>query len=503
MGIKGENASAIWRESKDGGVRIPRAAVAEDGIRKRFGLSGTPIREKDKNDRFAMDHAERAEDSMNYVAVRKRYRAGLWLATIGEIMLVVAHLAVMKANDTWGNLAAVELLAKLVVWAGVVAWVVFFVGFMFGYKFCGISRERWMTGQGPETDKSRWEHSFDDRAPWMDYWPLLLLFFLIVVLGGAFGAMRLRNPSLIKLVDEGNLSAVQHRLEQDSSLLGQVDREGAEPLIRAVKNGNPKMVDLLLRYGAALDVPDKQGRTALFHAIGNADMMGRLLEAGAAVNVQDGDGETPLHRAITQRSLGCMELLLGNGADINAADRESNTPLLLAVKTGFEGYRTLLENGADPNLADQLGHAPIHYAVEKELADVALTLIEEGANPAERSRQDWTPLHTAALNGSIPMMELLLRSHVPVDIGNSKSQTPLYCAVAKNQPEAIRFLVENGANLDNLDGRGNTYLHVALNMDNLEAAACLIELGVDVDLKNAAGVSSRELLESLGREDLL
>jgi hypothetical protein len=107
------------------------------------------------------------------------------------------------------------------------------------------------------------------------------------------------------------------------------------------------LLKLLLENGASQSVnvlDDYRIRQApLHHVVGGYGygtknqkrIVQLLISYGADVNLKDGEGETSLHLAA---SYGCpleiIELLLEKGADINAQNAESKTPLQLADENG-------------------------------------------------------------------------------------------------------------------------------------------------------------------------
>uniref|UniRef100_A0ACD5UFY4 Uncharacterized protein n=1 Tax=Avena sativa TaxID=4498 RepID=A0ACD5UFY4_AVESA len=99
--------------------------------------------------------------------------------------------------------------------------------------------------------------------------------------------------------------------------------EQGTPLLIAAKNGNTRMLELLLRHQA------------------NPNTVVHLFY-------------TPLSYAISACSLKCVELLIKAGADVNAG-RPVITPLMLAASYGFAcGIKCLLEAGADASIRDEL-----------------------------------------------------------------------------------------------------------------------------------------------------
>jgi uncharacterized protein len=100
-----------------------------------------------------------------------------------------------------------------------------------------------------------------------------------------------------------------------------------------------------------------------------------VLKAGAEVQAADKNGVTALHHAVRFRSPTAVKTLIEQCADINCACRRSgSTPLHRAVtSTGAPGtagrheeaqqiIRLLLAAGADPSLTNKSGRTPADYA---------------------------------------------------------------------------------------------------------------------------------------------
>jgi tankyrase len=105
-----------------------------------------------------------------------------------------------------------------------------------------------------------------------------------------------------------------------------------------------------------------------------------LLKAGADVNATDKNGVTALHHAVRFRNAVAVETLLEHGAAVNQACRRSGaTPLHRAV-TASGAPRTagkqiearqiidiLLRYGADPTIKNHRGLQPADYTHDEEL----------------------------------------------------------------------------------------------------------------------------------------
>eukprot|EP00795_Rhopilema_esculentum_P010487 gene10487-19198_t len=91
------------------------------------------------------------------------------------------------------------------------------------------------------------------------------------------------NSLLHSAVVEGDVELVQRLLLDDPTSVNKLGLEGTAPIHEAAINGDLQCLELLIRYGADLEVKDKCKRTALEYAVfaGNFDCAALLLRFGA------------------------------------------------------------------------------------------------------------------------------------------------------------------------------------------------------------------------------
>lgn len=131
-----------------------------------------------------------------------------------------------------------------------------------------------------------------------------------------------------------------------------VDGEnGYTALITAVNRKHVGNIEVLLRYGASVDIRDGAGYTALMRACGGAppEIAERLLESGADPNIPCQNGTTPLMHAAFFNQEKVARLLLRAGAKINVRAPKGNatmsgyTAIELARKMRASGVLTAIE----------------------------------------------------------------------------------------------------------------------------------------------------------------
>lgn len=128
-------------------------------------------------------------------------------------------------------------------------------------------------------------------------------------------------------------------------LINAGDAKGFTPLIIAVYNNQPSVVDILLQNGADTNAQDFSGNTALMGACfkGYVTLAEKLIAAGADVNLRNGQGAPALTFAATFGQLEIAKRLLQHGAEINYPDSRGKTPLDHAVIQENEAMVELLQ----------------------------------------------------------------------------------------------------------------------------------------------------------------
>ena len=218
----------------------------------------------------------------------------------------------------------------------------------------------------------------------------------------------------------GHVEVVRLLLAAPGINVNLAEMEGATPLCIAAQVGQEEEVKLLLDAPTVrIDARKADGATALFNAA--QDNFPRIVEVlikrGADVNLALDTGTTPLVFAAHSGHIEVVRVLLRAPAiEVNHMTKSAITALAMACAKGHQDVATLLlEKGADPNIAHDNGIAPLHTACLRGRTDIVKILLDAGADmdgetaiiPADGVADSYTPHRIAELMGHREIMTLL------------------------------------------------------------------------------------------------
>lgn len=258
------------------------------------------------------------------------------------------------------------------------------------------------------------------------------------------------------------------------------------PLLHlAAQEGFLPAAEILLSYGADLELPDSSLRTplAIAAAEGRSDMTKYLLSKGASVDTLDSHGWTPIMLAAARQSLDVVQILESHGANTTQLDAQGRTLLHLSVAFGNSPsvFHHLLRRGFNPYALDNNGRCPLHIAISRGsgfqpgvwdsglllsmpdgpfnvFSDFVFTM-EPAALPrlfrcmprnkadvlinrSERGRR--SPVCALAVTGNVEAFRMLLRLGVDMEVEGSEHGTPLMEAAVNGRLEVVKMLVRYG-----------------------------------------------------------
>jgi uncharacterized protein len=202
----------------------------------------------------------------------------------------------------------------------------------------------------------------------------------------------------------GELDRVKSLLDSDPALASAKNESGVSAALTSVYSGRKEIRDLLLAYGAKLELQDAA-------AVGRLDRVKEIVEESPAAqaNSFSSDGFPVVALASVFGHLDVARYLTEKGADINAA------------ATNGTGYNAL--TGAVAS-----GHA-----------EIVKWLLESSANANYKYGPGYTPLLTAAANGNLEIIKLLLTHGADPAAKTNDGKSASDLAEERKHPDVIEF----------------------------------------------------------------
>lgn len=223
-------------------------------------------------------------------------------------------------------------------------------------------------------------------------------------------------------------------LVRHGALVDQNDANGfptVSLVVRTAKGlARHRMLEALVRVELAIDKPDLNRRTALYHAVERHDQFStdKLLEHGASPESTDDEGTSIMLLALQQQK---NELI---GSIVNRCRRVLTVEYLNERRCGVLHVAVLLRNAKmlaylislQPdlvNVVDAKGETAAHYAVHCRSLPCLTVLVRGGAPLEAKNHELLTPLQVAAILHETDM-EVLLRKHgARADVDKKSNET--------------------------------------------------------------------------------
>jgi len=285
---------------------------------------------------------------------------------------------------------------------------------------------------------------------------------------------------------------------------------GETVIMRAARTGSPEAIKVLVAAGADVNKPeDTLGETALMWAAAenNAQAVAMLLEVGANANaksrlttfpktnpartanalvsvVMPRGGWTPLMHAARRGAAEAAAALVAGGADINAVDPDGTSPLIESIINGhYDTAAVLIDKGADVNLADSRGMTPIYAAVDMH------TLPWIAARPAPKTTDEKTSMDIVkmllAKNPDVNARlkgRVLQKMHMGGDTALAEGATVFMRAAKAADIEVMKMLLAKGADPHAMQKNKTTALMLAAGFGYKDASSSGADQGTELQI---------------------
>ncbi|XP_014221961.2 ankyrin-1-like [Trichogramma pretiosum] len=320
----------------------------------------------------------------------------------------------------------------------------------------------------------------------------------------------LGNTPLHLAVESGNVTTFELLLTRGADV-NLVNEEGSTPLhLICQRLDSYRFVEVLFKIANDIgkpvwvDVPDKEGNTALHLAIRHRSTRTSeiLLVNGANPNLADKDGYTALHLITKIRCYQAMKQFFQivdktqEKLQIDARDNKGWTPLQMSVCSGSRRkFQMLLRRGADPNAINHNGQTFLHFLSSISCYDLMRQFFKITADmrqPVEIDARDTTgrtPLSLALFNANTRMAEELLWAGADPNLADNEGWTPLHVICIKCNRFLEKFFEVNAErqkpveiNAKTIDGRTPLNLLRDRKPSNYEKTSRYLEaLGAELD----------------------
>jgi hypothetical protein len=174
------------------------------------------------------------------------------------------------------------------------------------------------------------------------------------------------RSELVTAVLDGDLEDVKARIMMRAKVnVRDKSRDGISPLHAAVETGNLEIAAYLLEHGAKANIRSFEKLTPLMMMDSDAtpEMFDLLLRYGAKINLVDKEKNNILHHAAENDvPADLMRRLATYGLNVNAVNREGKTALMIAAENGnVDAAKALIESGADVNVRTRDGHTALSF----------------------------------------------------------------------------------------------------------------------------------------------
>ena len=278
------------------------------------------------------------------------------------------------------------------------------------------------------------------------------------------------------------------------------------PIYCAVKNKNLNMIKILLNNNFNL----KEENYILSYAMENSDenIVKYLVENGADMYSYE---ITALYQAVLNLNPKLVEYFLDKGASIENAGKSDIYGNILMAASGSKFNNNKNISAVDLKLLESLsqnsakimqmiidkvdkklinnsleGKTPLIISVGNSYIDTAKILIENGANINAVDIEGWSALSYAVNNGDIEIAKLLLENKAKI---KDELLIAIKSPITESRIDMMKLLIDNKANINYTDENGFNPLNIAIESGDMELTKFLITNGANVNSLMQDGVS--------------
>ncbi|XP_068732670.1 uncharacterized protein [Montipora capricornis] len=287
-----------------------------------------------------------------------------------------------------------------------------------------------------------------------------------------------RETALHAAVRRGHVSVIEVLLREEQNAISCKNSAGRNPQHEAVYLHKYNSLKALLESGASASIqcnfgisspllhhqtiapetPQEDGCPCGFTPLHFAGKYGYqsvaelLVKYGADLNMGDCNGSTPLHIASCHGMSAILFLLVEKGADINAKSRNGSTPLHSAAACFAKGaFRPLFKLGCNHLAIDNEGMSALHYSVK----DANVSGLGYFADWYVNNPKDW--IEKAPSRAPNQIMDAMNKTNIQYPWIDSLVELIKTCDVTKDRSISFLWMKDrrNETFFDKLEGKTN------------------------------------------------
>ena len=254
--------------------------------------------------------------------------------------------------------------------------------------------------------------------------------------------------ALMTAARTGRRAAVKTLLDHGAAVNIREQWFGETALMWAAAEDHPDVVQLLIDSGAELDARSVPLEFARFR-FNLATMVNTVLPRGSL---------TPLMLAARQGSLASARVLVDRGAALNLTDPDGTTAMVTAIINGhYDVAALLIERGADPNLEDAAGMAAVYALVDMHTQPLMINRPTRKPSGSVEDLDLLKRILARGGDPNAPLKTpILARYHNIGDGQLGAGATPLMRAARSRDVAAMRLLLDSGADPKRQSANGAT-----------------------------------------------
>lgn len=254
------------------------------------------------------------------------------------------------------------------------------------------------------------------------------------------------NWTLLHAAASSGIYDLVYEIVQQKTNLNVLDHKHRTPLYLAIKNDHEQIAELLIEYGADVNIREiENGETPIFPAINSSlELIDLLLEHGANINDIDFNKKTLLHKAAINNNIEAAKHLLTKNTNINAIDKEGYTCTDLAFQQGYTDLTKILRS----NRGNFTGHNnSLKMLILNDLDYAFRYSLNLNTNLLDKPTRKDSLYRLAIVNNRLNIAKMLIDRYISnLDITNKF--IAIYLAHATNNPEIILHILNKISIMD-------------------------------------------------------